>query len=143
MDYHTIRQRYEEAERHMRKEKEVAAKLLLTLPIWNQWFATWAEVVLCEKNADASRLELYFDADDGVECTEEEQKKLTKNVGFRFRSPTIKGRIYGVLWAHTETNRIDGKFFIWEHVEWCRGHSCEDYNCPIYTQKRYTVQCVS
>jgi hypothetical protein len=136
MDIHTLRKRAEDAEKAIREEKTASAGILLALPAWKQQFTEWAEDVLCERNADASTLELCFDADDSeVEhIFTEAEKRFTKKVAFRFSSSTTEGFVYGVLWAYSETNLLDGKLFIWQHTAYCCRFSCENYLCPINTQ---------
>ena len=132
MDIHTLQKN--ETWRRIHEEKKASVGTLMALPAWKQNFTKWAEDVLCEKDADTSTLELCFDAnEDDMECTEEE-KRFTKKLTFRFHSPTTPDLIYGVLWAYTETNLLDGKFFIWQHTKDCCGYSCEYFTCPISTQ---------
>ncbi len=135
MDIHTLRKRAEDAEKAIREEKTASAGILLALPAWRQQFTEWAEDVLCERNADASTLELCFDADDSevIYTFTEAEKRFTKKVAFRFSS-TTEGFVYGVLWAYSETNLLDGKLFIWQHTDGCCRFSCENYLCPINTQ---------
>jgi hypothetical protein len=131
-----LRKNFEDALKAAEEAKKAAFGVLICLPAWKQSFTEWAEDVLCERDADASTLELCFDADDGdVMCTfTEEEKRFKKNLSFRFSSPTTEGVIFGVMWAHSETNLLDGKFFIWQHTDGCCRYSCENYKCPINTQ---------